>query len=168
MFRSALGICLYIAQERLDIQQTVRVLPSYIGRPTKTSLCALRKLGSYLVQTQDMKMHYPKAELYTTTLTRWNGVEERRDGKPYETELYSDSDWASCKITRRSTSSGLIFLNGCCVHSHSRAQASISLSSMEAEILVAISLSVEGIMVRQFLQFLLGGAGGLGTTSKCR
>eukprot|EP00435_Cladocopium_sp_Y103_P023304 s2901_g5.t1 len=166
VFRSALGICLYIAQERLDIQQTVRVLSSYMGRPTKTALCALRKLGSYLVQTQDMKMHYPRAELFSSTLTRWNGVEERRDGRPYELELYSDSDWASCKVTRRSTSSGLIFLNGCCIHSHSRAQASISLSSMEAEILAATSLLVEGIMAKQFLQFLLGDEGGLGNNQQ--
>ena len=72
-FRSALGVCLYIAQERLDIQQAVRVLSSYMGRPTKTALCALRKLGSYLVQTQDMQMHYPRAELFSSTLTRWNG-----------------------------------------------------------------------------------------------
>eukprot|EP00435_Cladocopium_sp_Y103_P025443 s995_g6.t1 len=161
IFRSALGICLYLAQERLDIQQTVRVLASYMGRPTKTALCALRKLGSYLIQTQDMKMHYPRAELFSTTRTRWNGVEERRDGRPYELELYSDSDWASCKVTRRSTSSGLIFLNGCCIHSHSRAQTSISLSSMEAEILAATGLLVEGIMVKQFLRFLLGDEGGL-------
>lgn len=62
-FRSALGICLYIAQKRLNIQQTVRVLSSYMGRPAKTALCALRKLGTYLVQTQDMQMHYPRAEL---------------------------------------------------------------------------------------------------------
>ena len=34
---------------------------------------------------------------------------------------------------------GLIFVNSCCVHSHSRAQMSIALSSMEAEILAAIS-----------------------------
>ena len=72
-FRSALGICLYIAQERLDIQQAVRVLSSYMGRPTKTALCQLRKLGSYLVQTQDMQMHYPRAEFFSSTLTRWNG-----------------------------------------------------------------------------------------------
>ena len=160
-FRSALCICLYIAQERLDIQQSVRVLASYMGRPTKTVLCALRKLGSYLVQTQDMKMHYPRAELYSSTLTRWNGVDERREGKPFELELFSDSDWASCRVTRRSTSSGLVFLNGCCIHSHSRAQASISLSSMEAEILAATGLLVEGIMVKQFLQFLLGDERGL-------
>jgi hypothetical protein len=33
---------------------------------------------------------------------------------------------------------------------------------MEAEILAATSLLVEGIMVKQFLQFLLGDSGGLG------
>jgi hypothetical protein len=76
MFRSALGICLYIAQERLDIQQIVRVLSSYMGRPTKTALCALRKLGSYLVQTQDMKMHNHRAESFSSSLTRWNGIED--------------------------------------------------------------------------------------------
>ena len=151
----------YLAQERLDIQQTVKVLASYMGRPTRTSLCAFRKLGSFLFQTQDMKMHCVKAEPFASTLTRWNGVEERRDGRPYELDFFSDSGWASCKITRRSTSSGSIFLNGCCIHSHSHAQASISLSSMEAEILAATSLLVEGIMVKQFLHFLLGDVGGL-------
>eukprot|EP00435_Cladocopium_sp_Y103_P050992 s1981_g15.t1 len=111
-------------------------------------------------------MHYPKAEVYSSTLTRWNGVEERRDGRPYEVELYSDSDWASCKVTRRSTSSGLIFVSSCCVHSYSRAQMSISLSSMEAEILAATSLLVEGIQVKQLLQFLLGDGGGLSNNAQ--
>jgi hypothetical protein len=105
----------------------------------------LKKLGSYLVQTQRTRTHYPHAELFSTTLTRWNGVEEL--------ELYSDSDWASCKVTRRSTSSGLNFFNSCCIHGHSRDQASISVSSMEAEILAATGLLVEGIMLKQFLQF---------------
>ena len=136
------------------------------GTPDANSPCALRKLGSYLIYTQDMRMHFPKAETYASTLTRWNGLEERKDGSPYEIELYSDSDWASCKTTRRSTSSGLIFVNSCCVHSHSRAQASTALSSMEAEILAATSLLVEGIQLKQLLQFLLGDAGGLSHNSK--
>ena len=70
IFRSALGIWLYIAQDRLDIQQAVRVFSSYMGRPNKTALCALRTLGSYLIQTQDMQMHYPRAKTFSTTLTR--------------------------------------------------------------------------------------------------
>ena len=85
----------------------------------------LKKFGSYLMETQDMKMHYPKVELYSSMLTRWNGVEERRYGEPFELdiELHSDSDWASCRVTQRSTSSGMIFLNGCCIHSNSRAKS---------------------------------------------
>eukprot|EP00435_Cladocopium_sp_Y103_P001478 s1753_g1.t1 len=126
-FRSALGICLYIAQERLDIQQTGRVLSSYMGRPAKTALCALQKLGSYLVQTQGG-------------------------------QSFSRSPEGLC--------SGLIFLNGCCIHSHSRAQASSSLSSMDAEILAATSLVVEGIMVKQVLQFLLNDDGGMGNNQQ--
>ena len=60
------------------------------------------------------------------------------------------------------------FLLSCCVHSHSRAQVSISLSSMEAEILAATSLLVGGIQLKlkQLLQFLLGDNGGLSNSSK--
>jgi hypothetical protein len=50
-------------------------------------------------------MHYPKEETYASTLTRWNGLEERKDGSPYEIELYSDSDWASYKTVNSLPSS---------------------------------------------------------------
>ena len=55
------------------------------------------------------------------------------------------------QVSRTSTSSGLIFLNGCLIHSHSRSQTSVSLSSMEAEILAATSLLTEAIYVKQVL-----------------
>ena len=42
-----------------------------------------------------------------------------------------------------------------CIHSHSRAQSSIALSSMEAEALAATGLLIEGIAIKQALQFLL-------------
>ena len=65
------------------------------------------------------------------------------------------------QTSRRSTSSGLIFLNSCLIHSHSRAQNSVALSSMEAEILAATGLLVEGIYIKQVLQFLVDDKGGL-------
>ena len=46
-------------------------------------------------------------------------------------------------------------MNGHGVHSHSRAQASIALSSMEAEVLAATGLLAEGICLKQALQFVL-------------
>ena len=168
LFRSALGICLYLAQERLDIQHSVRLLASYMAKPTKTALNGLKKLGSYLVQTNDMKMEFPAVDEGQSVFNRWNGVEERKNKCHFELELFSDSDWATCRKTRRSTSSGLVFLNGCCVHSHSRAQTSIALSSMEAEVLAATGLLAEGIYIKQTLQFLLGDVDGLHNEKKIR
>ena len=94
------------------------------------------------------------------------GGQERRDSKPYMLELYSDSDWASCKVSRRSTSSGLIFLNSCLIHSHSRSQTSVYLSSMEAEILAATSLLTEAMYLKQVLRFFVNDFGGLGNQEK--
>ena len=54
------------------------------------------------------------------------------------------------------------------MHSCSRAQMSISLSSMEAEILAATSLLVEGIQLKQMIQFLLGDDGGLSNNAKVK
>ena len=145
-FRSGLGICLYIAQERVDVQFAVRLLSSYMANPTKNAMNALKKLASYLQLTGDTIMKYNVVNTKCTVFTRWQhlDVEGQPTQRDYVIELFSDSDWASSKTTRRSTSSGVIFLNGHCIHSHSRAQASI-----------ATGLLVEGIAIKQALQFLL-------------
>ena len=124
-------------------------------------MCALQKLTNYILYSKDMKLHFPKVEMHQSTSQRWYGGEERRDAKPYMLELYSDSDWAICKVSRKSTSAGVMFLNGCLIHSHCRGQTSVALSSMEAEILAATGLLTEAIYVKQLLQFLIGDAGGL-------
>jgi hypothetical protein len=45
LFRSALGICIFLSQEMYDIQHTVRVLATYMAKPTKTSMCAIKKFA---------------------------------------------------------------------------------------------------------------------------
>ena len=94
-----LEFAIYLSQERYDIQHTVRVLATYMAKPTKTSMCAIKKLANYLLYSKDMKMHYPKVGLHETTFQRWYGGNERRDAKQYMLELYSDSDWATCQIS---------------------------------------------------------------------
>ena len=42
LFRGGLGICLYIAQDRPDIQQSVKTLSGYMGCPTIKAMSALR------------------------------------------------------------------------------------------------------------------------------
>ena len=47
--------------------------------------------------------------------------------------LYTDSDWAGCRRTRKSTSGGAILLGNHCVKCWSSTQGPIALSSAEAE-----------------------------------
>ena len=68
IFRSGLGICFYISKERCDTQHPVRIFATYMSRPTRTSMNAIKKLASYLIHTSDMKFFYGTAELYQTTM----------------------------------------------------------------------------------------------------
>ena len=156
-FRSALGILIYLSQE-VDIQHATRILSSYMSRPTVTALSAIKKVACHLQGTADMVLKYERSQKYTTVFSRWRHLDVgvKASKRPHVLELFSDSDWATSKRSRRSTSSGFIFHNGNCIHSHSRGQMSIALSSMEAEVLAATGLLAEGIMLKQSLQFLLG------------
>ena len=74
-FRSALGVCLYISQERLDIQHAVRLLSSYMMNPTKTAMAAVKKLTGYLQNTADMSLRFERAEAYNTVFNRWKHLD---------------------------------------------------------------------------------------------
>ena len=160
LFRSALGVCIYVGQERFDVQHSIRILSSYMSRPTKQAMNGLRKLVSYLQYSKDMRMKFDCVQKRSSVFHRWNDVDLEEHSSTtsaanYRLEAFSDSDWASSKVSRKSTSCGVIFLNGCCVHSHCRAQQSIALSSMEAEILAATGLLTELVYMKHLLQFMV-------------
>ena len=62
---------------------------------------------------------------------------------------YSDSDWAGCRRTAKSTSGGCIMLGTHCIKSWSSTQKNITLSSGEAELVAVIKMSTEIIGVTQ-------------------
>ena len=74
----------------------------------------------------------------------------------FNLEAFSDSSWADCKATRKSTSSGLVFLNGALVLSICRTQASVAPSSCEAELYAANGLMVECMFLYRLCKFLCG------------
>ena len=89
------------------------------------------------------------------------GGEERRDAKPYILELFNDSVWVSCKVSRRNTSSGFILLNSCLIHSHSRSQICVFGNPWEVRF-----WRLRAIYVKQVLQFPVGDKGGLGNQER--
>ena len=48
VFRGGLGLCLYLAQDRPDIEESVGVLSTDMGNPAVRALSALKHLACYL------------------------------------------------------------------------------------------------------------------------
>ena len=79
----------------------------------------------------------------------------RQDRSTITLDIFSDSSRGDEKSTRKSTTSGMIFMNGCLIHSICRSQATIALPSCEAELYAANTTMVESIYLYQLIQFLM-------------
>ena len=73
---------------------------------------------------------------------------------PENLTVYSDSDWAGCKRTARSTSSGVIMRGHHHVKSWSLTQKRVTLSSAEAELGALVKASAEAIGIVQMAEGL--------------
>ena len=86
----------------------------FMSAPGELAQGALKRLGRYLVSRPRLvfRLDYQSAE---------------------RLEVYTDTDWAGCPKTRKSTSGGCVML-GCHAIKHwSSTQSSVALSSGEAE-----------------------------------
>ena len=157
VFRGGLGLCLYLAQDRPDIQEAVRVLCTYMGTPTVRALSALKHLACYLKGTMELGVFLSNCDFGTRLEDHWDDKESSLDDRSsFTVECFCDSNWGGCKTTRRSTSSGMVFLNGSMVLSLYKSQSTISLSSCEAELMAMTYMTAEAIMVCNVCKFLLG------------
>ena len=60
-------------------------------------------------------------------------------------EVFSDSDWAGCKTTRKSTSGGICTIGKDVIKSWAVTQPFITKSSCEAELVAATKAGAEGL-----------------------
>ena len=65
------------------------------------------------------------------------------DEKPEDIIVYSDSDWAGCKMTRKSTSGGVVVWGNHTLKSWSTVQNVVALSSGEAELYALLKGAVQ-------------------------
>ena len=80
---------------------------------------------------------------------------DKREQLVKRLEVYTDSDWESDPTSRKSTSGAVTMAEGMRLHAHSRRQASVALSSCEAEVMAAS----EGVKEALLLQEVLMSAG---------
>ena len=113
-FRALAARANYLAQDRPDLQFAAKEVCRFMSSPTETSEAALKRMGRYLLGHMRC--------VYTYPFQRAEGI-----------EVYSDTDWSGCPRTRRSTSGGCVMIGGHCIRTWSSTQASVTLSSGEAE-----------------------------------
>ena len=155
-----------------DIQFAVKALSSYMSKPTIKALAALKHLASYLDGTSDYGVLLQSTEEGRLLFDFWRDndfivdeatIPDVSARSQFNCEAFSDSSWTDCKSTRKSTSSGCIFLNGALVMSVCRTQASIALSSCETEPYAANGLMVESIYLFSLCKFLCGDEADVGS-----
>ena len=160
LYRTCVGILLYMSTERPDIQCAIRQLASKVTAPDSLAFKELRQTVLYLKETKD----------YIQQMDNHNAMDSAvpNEPKPPDEEaipattspsllqVFTDSDWASDRETRRSMSCAHFYLNGIFFWSSTRTQKSIALSSCEAEFISAVSGLADGIYVKRMLETVLG------------
>ena len=121
----------YLAQDRMDIQFATKEVCRGMCQPTKGNLKKLRRLGRYL-----------KGHPRTVMAYKWQGQKQSVQG-------YSDSDFAGCRKTAKSTSGGVIMFGDHYIKSWSSTQKTVALSSGEAELTALVKCSCEVLGVVQ-------------------
>ncbi|KAK4336544.1 hypothetical protein RND71_044146 [Anisodus tanguticus] len=132
LYRSVVGSLVYLTITRPDITYVVHIVSQFVCSPTSVHWVAVKRIIRYIQGTLDYGLHlYPSS---TSTLVS-----------------YTDVDWGGCPDTRWSTSGYCIFLGNNLVSWSAKCQATLSLSSAEAEYRGVANVVSESCWLRNLL-----------------
>ncbi|XP_019103857.1 uncharacterized mitochondrial protein AtMg00810-like [Beta vulgaris subsp. vulgaris] len=114
LYQRLLGKLIYLTITGPDIAFTVQLLAQFMQQPTTVHMQAAKRLLRYLAGTLSQGILLASSSAAQLT-------------------AYYDSDWASCPITRRSTTGYCIFLGHSPVSWKTKKQPVVARSSAEAE-----------------------------------
>ncbi|KAK3237702.1 hypothetical protein CYMTET_52239 [Cymbomonas tetramitiformis] len=127
-YRALLGQLQWVARcSRPDIMAVVSVLSRFCATYGPEHFVALKQVVRYLKGTREYEL-----VLRTASVPGGCGTGPSR---PLPLSIYTDADYAGCKVTRRSTSGIAVFLCGSLIIFSSMIQKCVSLSTTEAEII---------------------------------
>ena len=118
---------IYLSQGRSDIGYAVKELSRRMQEPIEGDWDKLKRLGRYLVGRERMVVDF----------------EYQQEGG--RIDVWTDSDYAGCRETRKSTSGGVIRMGSHTIKTWSRMQAVVALSSGEAEYYALVKGASEGL-----------------------
>ncbi|XP_068503904.1 uncharacterized mitochondrial protein AtMg00810-like [Phaseolus vulgaris] len=118
MYKGLIGSLLYLTASRPDIMFVVCLCARFQSCPKESHLKVAKRILKYLKGTISMGLWYPSHSLIHLV-------------------GYSDSDFAGCKLDRKSTSGTCHLLGSSLISWHSKKQARVALSTAEAEYIAA-------------------------------
>ncbi len=141
-YRAIVGSLMYLYQwTRPDLGFPVTFLSRYLHRPGEKHLQAAKHVLRYLKGTVELGIKY------TRDITRLHA----RDQQLNVLYALSDSDFAGCKDTSRSTSGYMILMNGGVVAYYSGRQSTVALCTAMAETIALAKLVVKVKHMRAIL-----------------
>ena len=115
-YRALVARGIYMGQDRSDVGFAVKKLSTKTSGPREGEMTSLKRFGRYLIGRERMIAGF------------------RYQGEVNETTIWTDSDYAGCKETRKSTSGGLVMIGNYVIKTwRSINHAVVALSSGEAE-----------------------------------
>jgi hypothetical protein len=110
IYRSMIGILLYVTTSRPDVMQEVGQVERFQETPKETHVLAVKRIFKYLKGTTEFGIWYPKGNKLTLV-------------------SYTDADWEGNIDDRKSTSGATLYLGYCLVSWTSKKQPLVSLST---------------------------------------
>ena len=133
LYRRVGAILNYLSMDRPDISFSTKEVARKMSKPEVADWVRLKRILRFLRGHPRLVWHYPW-QMEQTSMT-----------------VFTDSDWASCLKTRRSTSGGVVMIGSHLIHHSCRTQATIALSSCEAELNAALKAGSEAIGLRNVM-----------------
>jgi len=139
-FRTCVGIALYISADREDVQRDIQLLSRSLRDPKEFDMRRLVRMVRYLKGTKSFGVR----------------LSLQKGHKPgvVDMKMYSDTDFGTCKQTRRAMTCGMVRLDGMPYSGFARRQGVQSTSSGEAELYGSSSVVMDGRVVKHLLEWL--------------
>lgn len=135
-YRACAARCNCLGLDRPDIQYAAKEISRYMSKPQEEDIAALKRLARYVKQ-------YPRV-----------AFKFKFQSPPSKIRVYSDSNYAGCLKTRKSTQGGIVMLGNHCIKTYSSTQSIIAISSAEAEFYGIVKAASVGLGIQSSLKDL--------------
>ena len=133
-FRAVAARLNYLAADCPDIQFPAKEVCRDMSKPTLGAFRRLKKAARYLLSRSSVVFRF-----------EWQDEASKLN-------IFTDSDWAGCTRSRKSTSGGVIMLGSHCLRTWCLTHGAIALSSAEVEYYAMVERATRGVGVKTMLK----------------